>query len=78
MNPEWEAQVLVAGLPAAKNYVVFGMGLGYHVIELLKKYPESKVTVLEKKNICCCRPFGIWTGQLISRKIVLKLYMSRI
>lgn len=50
MNPEWEAQVLAAGLPAAKNYVVFGMGLGYHVIELLKKYPENKVTVLESEK----------------------------
>ena len=46
MNPEWEAQVLAAGLPAAKNYVVFGMGLGYHVIELLKKYPENKVSAI--------------------------------
>lgn len=50
MNPEWEAQVLAAGLPAAKNYVVFGMGLGYHVIELLKKYSENKVTVLESEK----------------------------
>ena len=50
MNPEWEAQVLAAGLPPAKNYVVFGMGLGYHVIELLKKYSENKVTVLESEK----------------------------
>ena len=50
INPEWEAQVLAAGLPAAKNYVVFGMGLGYHVKELLKKYPDSKVTVLESEK----------------------------
>ena len=50
INPEWEAQVLTVGLRAAKNYVVFGMGLGYHVIELLKKYPENKVTVLESEK----------------------------
>lgn len=37
-------------MPPAKNYVVFGMGLGYHVIELLKKYPENKVTVLESEK----------------------------
>lgn len=57
MNPEWEAQVLAAGLPAAKSYVVFGMGLGYHVIELLKKYQESKVTVLESEEYLLLQTF---------------------
>lgn len=57
MNPEWDAQVLAAGLPAAKSYVVFGMGLGYHVIELLKKYPESKVTVLESEEYLLLQTF---------------------
>ena len=71
MNPEWEAQVLVAGLPAAKNYVVFGMGLGYHVIELLKKYPESKVTVLEREEYLLLQTFRYmdWTTYFKENRI---------
>ena len=61
MNPEWEAQVLAAGLPAAKNYVVFGMGLGYHVIVTIeKKYPENKVTVLESGKISAIAGFAVY------------------
>ena len=82
INPEWEAQVLAAGLPAAKNYVVFGMGLGYHVTELLKKYPESKVTVLESEKYLLWQVFRYmdWTTYFKENRIeiIYESDMSRL
>lgn len=71
MNPEWEARLLVESLPVAENYVVLGMGLGYHVIELLKKYPESRVTVLESENYLLLQAFQYadWTKYLQENRV---------
>ena len=49
INPETEARALIDTLPEAVHYVVIGMGFGYHVLELLRKYPECRVTVLESE-----------------------------
>lgn len=71
VNPEWEARLLVESLPVAENYVVLGMGLGYHVIELLKKYPESRVTVLESENYLLLQAFQYadWTKYLQENRV---------
>ncbi len=50
VNSETEAKALVDTLPEAEQYVVIGLGLGYHVLELLEKYPNCKVTVLESEK----------------------------
>ena len=34
INPEREAQLLIESVSAARNYVVFGMELGYHILAL--------------------------------------------
>ena len=66
------------GFASRKNYVVFGMGLGYHVIELLKKYPENKVTVLESEKYLLLQALRYmdWTTYFKENRI--ELYMSRI
>lgn len=51
INPQREAQILVTSVvkEEIKNYIVFGMGLGYHVMEILKQSEKIKVTVLENE-----------------------------
>lgn len=50
VNPAREAQLLVDSLKKSNRYVVFGLGLGYQVCELLNRYPEADVVVYE--NSC--------------------------
>ncbi len=50
-DPQKEAQKLIKSLLKKPeiNYVIFGLGLGYHVQELIKKIPlKSKIFVIEK------------------------------
>lgn len=49
INPEREAQILASAIvrEGVKKYIVFGMGLGYHVMEILKRNSDNKVIVLE-------------------------------
>lgn len=73
INPEREAQLLIEGVSAVKNYVVFGMGLGYHVLELLKRYPECNVTVLESEKYLLLYAFQYndWTAYLQEERIAI-------
>ncbi len=61
-DPEKEAESLISGINRSDYFLVLGLGGGYHVKSLLKKYPEASVTVLENskedadfliKNIPC-------------------------
>lgn len=49
VNPQWEAQGLASlWLERGKSeYLIFGMGMGYHVKALLEKDENIRVTVLE-------------------------------
>lgn len=47
VNPEIEARFLVDSLKMTEDYIVFGMGLGYHVLELLNRYRSARVHIFE-------------------------------
>jgi len=49
VNPEWEAKKLTKCWleEHAEEYLIFGMGMGYHVKALLQANEDVKVTVLE-------------------------------
>lgn len=47
VNPEREASLLADSLKQAEEYMVFGMELGYHVLELLNRYQSARVHVFE-------------------------------
>ncbi len=47
VDPGREAKMLIDSIGEADNYSVFGMGLGYHVLEILSRYPTAKVCVYE-------------------------------
>lgn len=49
-DPQIEAERLIAGIGDLNTYdhvLLIGIGLGYHLEELLKKYPNMKVSVYE-------------------------------
>lgn len=73
INPEREAQLLIESVSAARNYVVFGMELGYHILALLKKYPECNVTVLESEKYLLQHAFQYndWTAYLQGERITI-------
>ena len=47
VNPEREASLLADSLKQAEEYMVFGMELGYHVLELLNRHQSARVHVFE-------------------------------
>lgn len=47
VNPDREAKILVDSLKSNDKYVIFGMGLGYHVYEILNRYRNAMVMVYE-------------------------------
>lgn len=47
VNPEREARLLADSLKQAEDYMVFGMELGYHVLELLNRHQSARVHVFE-------------------------------
>lgn len=47
VNPEREASLLADSLKQAEDYMVFGMELGYHVMELLNRHQSARVHVFE-------------------------------
>ena len=47
VNPEREARLLADSLKQAEEYMVFGMELGYHVLELLNRHQSARVHVFE-------------------------------
>ena len=47
VNPEREARLLADSLKQAEDYIVFGMELGYHVLELLNRHQSASVCVFE-------------------------------
>lgn len=47
VNPEREARLLADSLKQAEGYMVFGMELGYHVLELLNRHQSARVHVFE-------------------------------
>ena len=47
VNPEREASLLADSLKQAEDYMVFGMELGYHVLELLNRHQSARVHVFE-------------------------------
>lgn len=80
VNPEREAQLLVRDLPDAEDYVVFGIGLGYHVLEVLKTHPQSRVTVLETKTAFITEAFCCldWTPYLKAEQLHILLCENNI
>lgn len=48
VNPQWDAEVFADSILEQGNfhYIVFGMGLGYHIRALLERDSRNKVTVL--------------------------------
>ena len=48
-DPEAEAAAMVAQFQANKTelVVVLGLGLGYHIRELVRRYPDTKIIVIE-------------------------------
>lgn len=77
VNPEWEAERLVTSLPTAKNYVVWGIGLGYHVIKLLEAYPDCHVTVLESEVGLIFKTLCIWNLSEYIKNNHLRIVYSR-
>ena len=73
VNPEMDANIFVEELPVAEQYVVLGLGLGYHLFALLKKYPDVKVTVLESELylIRLALQYQDWTKYLRSGQVVI-------
>lgn len=47
VNPEREARLLADSLKMTDDYIVFGMELGYHVLELLNRHQSASVCVFE-------------------------------
>lgn len=49
-DPEKEAETLISGINRSDYFLVLGLGGGYHVKSLLKKYPCASITVLENSK----------------------------
>jgi hypothetical protein len=46
-DPIKEAFSKVSGVPRSDVYIVFGLGLGYHILELRKRFSDSEILVFE-------------------------------
>lgn len=71
VNPETEAKILVNEVSACEKYMVIGLGLGYHIMELLNRFPESQVIVLESEInlIKLSMKYQNWTKYLQSLQL---------
>ena len=71
VNPETEAKILVNEVSACEKYIVIGLGLGYHIMELLNRFPESQVIVLESEInlIKLSMKYQNWTKYLQSLQL---------
>ena len=75
VDPQNEARMLMEDVQTADYYIVYGMGLGYHVRELLDKKPYSKVIVLEndKETILFSMRYLDW-GEYLKQKRLEIIY----
>lgn len=73
VNPEIEARFLVDSLKMTEDYIVFGMGLGYHVLELLNRYRSARVHIFESNIYLLYMAFTYidWTTYIASGRILV-------
>lgn len=73
VNPEREARFLVDSLKMTEDYIVFGMGLGYHVLELLNRYRSARVHIFESNIYLLYMAFTYidWTTYIASGRILV-------
>lgn len=73
VNPERGARLLADSLKQAEDYIVFGMGLGYHVLELLNRYRSARVHIFENNIYLLYMAFTYidWTTYIASGRILV-------
>ncbi len=73
VNPEIEARFLVDSLKMTEDYIVFGMGVGYHVLELLNRYRSARVHIFESNIYLLYMAFTYidWTTYIASGRILV-------
>lgn len=73
VDPEIEARFLVDSLKMTEDYIVFGMGLGYHVLELLNRYRSARVHIFESNIYLLYMAFTYidWTTYIASGRILV-------
>lgn len=71
VNPEREARFLADSLKQAEDYIVFGMELGYHVLELLNIHQSARVCVFESNIYMLHMAFTYidWTTYIANGRI---------
>lgn len=71
VNPEREARLLADSLKQAEDYMVFGMELGYHVLELLNIHQSARVCVFESNIYMLHMAFTYidWTTYIANGRI---------
>ena len=71
VNPEREARLLADSLKQAEDYIVFGMELGYHVLELLNRHQSASVGVFESNIYMLHMAFTYidWTTYIANGRI---------
>ena len=71
VNPEREASLLADSLKQTEEYMVFGMELGYHVLELLNRYQSARVHVFESNIYLLHMAFTYidWTTYIANGRI---------
>lgn len=71
VNPEREARLLADSLKQAEDYIVFGMELGYHVLELLNRHQSASVCVFESNIYMLHMAFTYidWTTYIANGRI---------
>lgn len=71
VNPEREARLLAGSLKQAEDYMVFGMELGYHVLELLNIHQSARVCVFESNIYMLHMAFTYidWTTYIANGRI---------
>lgn len=71
VNPEREARFLADSLKQAEDYMVFGMELGYHVLELLNIHQSARVCVFESNIYMLHMAFTYidWTTYIANGRI---------
>ncbi len=73
-NPEKEAESIVDSFQydGDEIIVILGLGLGYHVKELVKRYPDAEIIVVEAREEIyrACREYGI-CPEILNRVIFI-------
>ena len=71
VDPGREAKMLIDSIGEADNYSIFGMGLGYHVLEILSRYPSARVCVYESDIFILQMAFSYvdWTEYIADGKL---------